>query len=364
MSKVPPFPRGRGATINIAGRFERDQREVLVKEWISAGDSDDAPARQIATQVTIENAQTIISRNDSPDLPFVTSINPYRGCEHGCIYCYARPSHAYLGLSPGIDFESRLFAKTNAATLLRSELSARGYTPSVINLGANTDGYQPVERTYKLSRAILEVLREARHPVAIITKNALVERDLDLLVDLARDHLVHVTISVTTLDAHLAGAMEPRASAPQRRIAAVRTLAAAGVPVAINIAPIVPFLTDHEIEAIVAAGAEAGATSVGYTMLRLPWEVKDLFRQWLTAHFPDKAAHVMARQMEMRGGKDNDSRFGHRMHGQGIIADVIRQRFHRAARRAGIATQGREPIQRLRTDLFRPPGDGRQGELW
>jgi DNA repair photolyase len=358
--------RGRGATIAIQGRFDRDAREVIDDGWADTTENADGyEARQIKTLVHDEEAKSIISKNDSPDIPFEYSINPYRGCEHGCVYCYARPSHAYVGLSPGIDFETRLFAKVNAAPRLRAELSARGYQPKVINIGANTDGYQPIEKTYRLTRGLLEVLGEARHPVAIITKNAMVERDIDILGPMAAAGLAHVTLSVTTLDSHLAAKLEPRASAPARRLAAIRRLRDAGIPVAINIAPIIPFLTDAEIERIMAAGADAGATSVGYTVLRLPWEVKDIFRNWLARHFPNKAEHVMSRQREMRGGRDNESRFGARMHAEGVVADVIRERFRKAAKRHGIATYGRDPIMSLRTDLFRPPAsDQRQGVLF
>jgi len=349
--------RGRGATGNPEGRFESERREAADDGWFPA--SADDPSRP-RTTVTIERAKTVISRHDSPDLNFTQSVNPYRGCEHGCIYCYSRPSHAYLGLSPGIDFETRLFAKDDAAGLLRAELARPGYRCEPINIGSNTDGYQPVERSRRITRSILEVLQATLHPVAIVTKSALVERDLDLLAPMAREGLATVVMSVTTLDAGLARRMEPRATAPARRIEAIRRLAAAGVPVGVNVAPIIPFLTDHEVESILESAARAGASWAGWTLVRLPWEVKDLFRAWLGYHVPLKAAHVMARLNEMRGGRDNDPRFGTRMSGEGLLADLLRRRVHVACRRLGLSTRPPE----LARDRFRPPVASGQRRLF
>lgn len=349
--------KGRGAGGNPEGRFETQRREAADDGWFP--DPGDAPARP-KTVVADEPARSIFSRNDSPDLGFSQSVNPYRGCEHGCAYCYARPSHAYLGLSPGLDFETRLFAKPEAARLLRDELARPGYRCEPIHIGSNTDGYQPLERSRRITRSVLEVLRETSHPVCIVTKSALVERDVDLLAPMAKEGLASVTISVTTLDGRLASRMEPRASAPRRRLEAVRRLAAAGVPVGINVAPIIPFLTDHEIERIVEAGAAAGASWAGWSLVRLPWEVKDLFRAWLEEHVPLKAAHVMARLNEMRGGRDNDPRFGSRMTGEGLLADLVRRRVHVARARAGLAS-GPDP---LACDRFRPPCAGGQLDLF
>ena len=345
--------KGRGAGANPEGRFEELRREAVDDGWFP--DADEEPGRP-KTIVTDEAAKSIISRNDSPDLNFSQSVNPYRGCEHGCIYCYSRPSHAYLGLSPGIDFETRLFAKDDAARLLREELARPGYRCETINIGSNTDGYQPIERSRRITRSLLEVLHEASHPVAIITKSALVERDLDLIAPMAREGLAAVAVSVTTLDAGLARRMEPRASAPSRRIDAIRRLAAAGVPVGVNVAPVIPFLTDHEIESILEAAAQAGAGWASWTLVRLPWEVRDLFRAWLERHVPLKATHVMSRLNEMRGGRDNDPRFGTRMSGEGLLSDLLRRRFEAACRRLAVDT--RPP--HLSRDRFRPPSVGGQ----
>ncbi len=349
--------RGRGATANPEGRFENAQREPVEDGWFQAQDDD--PARP-KTVVTIERAKTVLSRHDSPDLNFSQSVNPYRGCEHGCVYCYARPSHAFLGLSPGLDFETRLFAKEGAADLLRAEIARPGYVCEAINIGSNTDGYQPVERERRITRSLIELFHETAHPVGIVTKNALVERDLDLLAPMAAKGLAAVSISVTTLDNGLAHRMEPRASAPRRRLEAVRRLAAAGVPVGVNVAPVIPFLTDHEVESIVEAAAGAGAKWASWTLLRLPWEVKDLFREWLETHAPLKAAHVMSRVHEMRGGKDNDPRFGTRMTGEGLFADLLRRRVEKARREHGLA---RSPPA-LDTTQFVPPAAAGQGRLF
>jgi len=350
--------KGRGATLNPEGRFESLQREVFEDGWEPS--EEDEPGRP-KTTVTVERAKSIISRNDSPDVPFAFSINPYRGCEHGCIYCYARPSHAYLELSPGLDFETRLFAKVNAAELLRAELSKPGYRCESITLGANTDPYQPIERQWQVTRQILEVLAACDHPVAIITKNALVERDLDLLAPMAKKNLAQVYVSVTTLDHEIARRMEPRASAPRRRIEAIRALAEAGVPAGVMVAPIVPFLTDDGIEAVLETAAKAGATRAGYTMMRLPWELKDLFKDWLVQNFPLKAEHVMSRVRQMRKGKENDPNFGTRQKGEGLLAELLQKRFDIACQRLGLNQGRRKPLD---TTRFKPPKIGGQLDLF
>jgi DNA repair photolyase len=345
---APTRIKGRGAASNPEGRFESIAKTIEDDGW----HRDDEPAPRPDTVVTEERARSIISRNDSPDIHFEQSINPYRGCEHGCIYCYARPSHSYLNLSAGIDFETKLFAKTNAAELLRKELAKPGYVCSPINLGANTDPYQPIERRYRITRAILEVLAEHRHPCTIITKNALIERDLDLLVPMARANLVHAFVSVTSLDNKLASTLEPRASAPHRRLQTVATLNEAGVPCGVMVAPIIPMVTDRYLEGIIERAAAGGAKGAGYTVLRLPYELKDLFREWLDLHVPERAEHVMSLIRQMRGGRDNDPRFGSRMRGEGEFAELIRQRFALACRRYGI-TRGRDIV--LDTAHFAPP---------
>ncbi len=358
-TSLPPI-RGRGAPLNReSSRFNLPVRETD-GEWLdqrSAIDDDQPPLR---TTVTIEHPRSIISRNTSPDLPFDQSINAYRGCEHGCIYCYARPTHAWLDLSPGLDFESRLFAKPDAAKLLRATLRKPGYVPQVIALGTNTDPYQPIETNYRITRSILEVCLEARNPVSITTKSDRVLGDLDLLAEMARHDLVAIAVSVTTVDGAMARTLEPRAATPRKRLAAIRVLAQAGVPVHINVSPVIPAITDHEIEALVAAGAEAGALSASYIPVRLPHEVAPLFRAWLDAHFPDRAAKVMAIIQQMRGGRDNDPDFGSRMRGTGPWADLIRTRFRLAVKRAGL----NQHKWLLDTASFRPPADGMQGELF
>ena len=348
--------KGRGATLQIEGRFESLAREIVDDGW-STADEELPPFR---TTVTEEHAKSIISHNESPDLPFSQSINAYRGCEHGCIYCYARPSHAYVNLSPGLDFESKLFAKPDAAKLLRAELAKPSYQCSPIALGSNTDPYQPIEREWKITRQILEVLAEYKHPVSIVTKSALVERDLDLLTQLSRDHLVRVFVSVTTLDAELARKMEPRAASPRRRLQAVKALNDAGVPCGVMVAPVIPFLTDAELEHILQAAQEHGALSAGYVLLRLPYEVKDLFKDWLTVHYPLKAEHVMSRLREMRGGRENDPEFGSRFRGQGLFADLLKQRFRKACERLGLNLENRS----LNTGLFKPPSRDGQMDLF
>ena len=357
---------GRGATLNLEGRYEAWRREGEDDGWyLETEEAGDATRPQ--TVVTEETAKSIISRNASPDIPFSLSVNPYRGCEHGCVYCFARPSHAYLGLSPGLDFETRIFAKTNAAALLREELSRPGYRCEPISLGINTDAYQPAEKRYRITRALLEVMTEARQPVALITKSALIERDLDLLVPLARQNLVHVAISLTTLQHDLSRYLEPRTVAPTRRLQTIETLAKAGVPVTAMVAPVIPVLTDHELETVLKAAAEAGATRAGYVLLRLPWELKPLFRDWLHRRFPLKADHVMSRLVEMRSGRENDPRFGSRMTGEGLFAAVLKQRFANACRRLGLnrpGPEGRAGSSRLDITRFRPPSRAGQGELF
>ena len=353
---LPPL-KGRGAPANaVPQRFGLAAREAD-RDWLDAREDEDGGAPPLRTEVTIEHPRSIIARNTSPDIPFDRSINPYRGCEHGCVYCYARPSHAYLDLSPGLDFESRLFAKPDAAALLRAELSKKGYTPAPIAFGTNTDPWQPIESQWRITRACLEVLEECNHPLTITTKSDRVLRDLDIVARMAAKRLVAVAISVTSLDSGVHRTLEPRAPRPEKRLAALAALAEAGVPTHLSIAPIIPAITDHELEAIVLAGAEAGATTATYIPLRLPHEVAPLFRAWLEAHYPERAAKVMAQVQAIRGGRDNDPRFGHRMKGEGVWADLIRTRFRIACERAGLNKQRAE----LRTDLFRPPSGSQMG---
>jgi DNA repair photolyase len=356
--------KGRGSGINLEGRFESETREAFDDGW---GQPDDEP-RALKTQVTDERAKTIIARNDSPDIPFSQSINPYAGCEHGCPYCYARPGHAFRNLSPGIDFETRIFAKINAPELLRSELSKRGYCCELIALGSNTDPYQPAEKSLRITRGILEVCAEFNQPVAIVTKNALVERDIDILAPMAAKRLAEVFVSVTTLDAGLARRMEPRCSAPARRLEAVQALARSGIPAGVMVAPVIPFLNDHEIEAIIDAAKAHGAKRAAYILMRLPFEVKALFREWLERNYPLKAAHVMSRVHAMRGGRDNDPQFGSRMTGEGEFAELLKQRFAVACKRAGLNQARRGQGVAADKSLFRvpreaPPED-RQGSLF
>ncbi len=328
--------RGRGAPTNIEGRFERHKHVRWDDGWESLGTLEG-----LRTTVTIENPRKIITRNKSPDIPFDRSINPYRGCEHGCIYCFARPTHAYLGLSPGLDFESRLFAKPDAHKLLERELRAPGYRVATIAMGTNTDPYQPIEKEWRITRRILQVLDRFENPVAIVTKSALITRDLDILKRMAaRDH-VSVFLSVTTLDRRLARIMEPRAATPARRLETISALAAAGIPTGVMIAPVIPAINDAEIEAILAAARDAGADRAGYIPLRLPLEVRDLFRAWLDEHFPDRKERVMSIVRDMRGGRENDPRFGSRMRGQGPHADLLRRRFRVACDRRGLNANGR-----------------------
>lgn len=338
--------RGRGAVSNLSGRYENLARFVEDDGW---GSSEELPP--LKTEVTEERARKIITTNDSPDLSFDRSINPYRGCEHGCIYCFARPTHAYMGLSPGLDFETRLFAKPDAAALLERELAAKGYEPRTIAMGTNTDPYQPIERQRRITRSVLEVLERTGHPLGLVTKSALVTRDIDILARMAARGLVKVALSVTTLDPKLARAMEPRAATPRRRLDAVRQLAEAGIPVTVLVAPIIPAINDMEIERILEAARQAGAREAGYVLLRLPLEISDLFRQWLAEHRPDALEHVFSLVRSTRGGKDYDSRFGLRQTGIGPYAWVVGRRFELAAARLGFNTSK----LKLRTDLFQRP---------
>ena len=349
--------RGRGATINPEGRFETRTHEEYEDGWFQ-----EPPEGRLETIVTEEQVKSIISRNDSPDVPFSQSINPYRGCEHGCVYCYARPSHAYLNLSPGLDFETRLFAKVNAAEVLREELSRPGYRCELIALGANTDPYQPIERGYRITRSVIEVLHACNHPLGIVTKNALVERDIDLLAAMAGRNLAEVFVSINNLDNDIARRLEPRCSAPARRLEAVRRLAAAGIPVGVLVAPTIPFLTDDQLERVLEAARDAGARRASYVLLRLPYEIKDLFRAWLEHHYPLKAAHVMSRVHAMRGGRDNDPNFGSRMRGAGEFAELLARRFRIACRRLGLNRE--ERYAGMDTSQFRRPDPGGQLALF
>ncbi len=357
-SRTQPAPqvhKGRGAVSNLQGRHEVMDREQFDDGW----DRGDDEPRLFKTTVTDEIAKTILTRNTSPDIPFNVSLNPYRGCEHGCIYCFARPSHSYLGLSPGLDFESRLVAKVNAAAVLRQELAKPGYVPEAIALGVNTDAYQPCERGLKITRGVLEVLHECDHPVGLITKSSLIERDIDLLSAMAAKRLASAAITITTLDSDIARTLEPRAAAPARRLRTIRTLAEAGIPVGVSIAPIIPFITEPDIERVIEAACDAGAVHVNYIVLRLPWEVNALFQQWLEAHFPDRAQRVMNRIRDMRGGKEYVAEFGARMRGEGVWADLIRQRVEKTVRRMGLVQPGLEQrmlrFRQLDTSQFRRP---------
>lgn len=347
--------RGRGAAINLSGRFEPVSRELEDDGWNSL---EELPA--FKTEVQIEKPRSIISRNDSPDLAFDRSVNPYRGCEHGCIYCFARPTHAYMGLSPGLDFEARLFAKPDAAKLLERELAKPGYKVRPIAIGTNTDPYQPIEKEWRIMRQILEVLKAADHPVMIVTKSAMVMRDIDILAPMAEKGLARVGLSVTTLDRKLARSMEPRASTPSKRLEAIKALSGAGIPATVMMAPVIPALNDHEIERVLDSGKTAGATNASYVLLRLPLEVSPLFRDWLLRSYPDRYRHVMSLVRSMRGGKDYDAEFGKRMKGAGPYAWQIGRRFELAAKRLELNVVKRP----LNCDLFVPPlGTGVQLSL-
>ncbi|HET8871420.1 MAG TPA: PA0069 family radical SAM protein [Aquabacterium sp.] len=335
--------KGRGTATRILHRFHARERQTEDDGWphdAEQGDPDSRLAPQ--TEVTPEEARSILSRNDSPDIPFTWSINPYRGCEHGCIYCYARPTHGYLNLSPGLDFETRLIAKVNAASLLERELTRKGHVCTPINIGSATDPYQPIEREWGLTRSVLQILDRCCHPFTIVTKSSGVERDLDILTRAAQRRQTYVMISITTLDAALSRKLEPRAAAPHRRLETVRRLADAGVPVGVNVAPVIPFLNEPEIERIVEAAAQAGASNIHYTVVRLPWEVKPLFEEWLQHHVPDKAQRIMARICEIRGGKAYDADYRLRMRGEGVWAELIAQRVRKAAQRCGVPRSGIE----------------------
>jgi DNA repair photolyase len=349
--------KGRGATSNPEGRFETWQRDSDDDGWFQ--DPGDEPSKP-KTVISIEHAKSVISRHNSPDVGLAQSINPYRGCSNGCSYCFSRPSHGYLGLSPGLDFETRLFAKVNAAERLREEISKPGYRCQVLTIGVNTDAYQTIERDYKITRSILEVAYETNHPVSLITKCALIERDLDILAPMAAKRLAEVTFSITTLDHEISRRMEPRTSAPARRLEAVRRLSQAGIPVSVNVAPVIPFLTDSELEPILEAAAKAGATGAAYILVRLPWEVRPIFKEWLEKHFPLKAEHVMSRIREMRDGRENDPEFHSRMVGKGTLADLLSQRFQKAIKRFGLDMLAHD----LDTSLFRPPSPAGQKSLF
>ena len=341
----------------MQGRFESVAREVFDDGWTP----EEADQRQLKTMVTIERARSIVSRNDSPDVGFSQSINPYRGCEHGCIYCFARPSHSYLELSPGLDFETKLFAKTNAAERLREELAKPSYKPSPIALGVNTDSYQPIDRKYGITRQILEVLAECDHPVTLITKSALIERDIDILAPMAKKNLVRTTISLGTLDREIARKLEPRAASPQRRVDVIRKLNASGVPCGVMVAALVPGLNDKTMEHVLEAAAAAGAKDAAYVILRLPHELKDVFKEWLAEHYPDRAEHVMSIVRQMRGGRENDPNFGTRMTGTGNYAELMQKRFEIACRRYGLNLR-EDPD--LDCTLFRPPSPAGQLKLF
>jgi DNA repair photolyase len=353
MSKscYPDFVEGRGAPVNTTPTRFNLQERVAEGDWLDARTEIDGAPAPLKTTVTVERPETILARNNSPDIPFDKSVNPYRGCEHGCIYCYARPSHAFHDLSPGLDFESRLFAKPDAAKLLRAELAKKGHVPTPIAFGTNTDCYQPIETKWRIMRGCLEVLAECEHPITITTKSDRILRDLDILAPMASKGLVAVAVSITMLDASLHRKLEPRAPRPEKRLEALRELAKAGVPVHVNVAPVIPAVNDHEIEAILSAAADAGAKSASWIPVRLPHEVSPIFQQWLDAHFPDRANKVMSIIRQIREGKDNDPGFFTRMRGCGPWADLIRTRFQIAVRKNGLVGHKWQ----LRSDLFVPP---------
>jgi DNA repair photolyase len=351
--------KGRGTSTHLAHRFSKEERAVFDDGWGTLDEGQAEDHEPLATQITFEDAKSAIATNDSPDIYFDYSVNPYRGCEHGCVYCYARPSHSYLNLSPGLDFETRLIAKRNIADVLRQDLNRKSYVPKMINIGSATDCYQPVERELRLTRQLIEVMREARQPMALVTKSSGVERDIDLLAPMARDKLAAVYITITTLDVDVTRKLEPRAAAPHRRLRTIRTLVEAGIPVGVSLAPHIPFVTE-DMEQVLEAAWEAGARSAFYHVVRLPWEVAPLFHQWLEVHYPQRAGRIMARIQEMRGGKDYDADFATRMKGSGLWAELIRQRFEKASKRMG--------FNRVRTELdvsgFRPPGLNGQSSLF
>ena len=355
--------KGRGTVWAIEHRFSGDQRESFDDGW---GTLEQAAQEELVappTQIIEERVKSILSGNESPDIGFDLSINPYRGCEHGCIYCFARPTHSYLNLSPGLDFETKVIAKVNAAERLRETLASARYEPLSLNIGSVTDAYQPAERRLRITRSVIEVLSECRHPFSVITKSAGIERDIDLIAPMAGARMAAVYVSITTLDGGLARILEPRAASPERRLKTIATLTKAGIPVGVSVSPVIPFINEPEIERVLEAAAQAGATRAFSIVLRLPWEVNPLFQQWLEQHFPERAKRVMARVRDMRGGRDNDARFGSRMTGQGLWADLIRQRFRKAVHRLGLDNQ------RIELDLSQfqkpaRPGDSRQQSLF
>ena len=353
--------KGRGMATSIAHRFSRDERGAFDDGWgtLEEGAAESADGLPLQTQVTFEDAKSAITYNDSPDVHFDHGLNPYRGCEHGCVYCYARPSHSYLGLSPGLDFETKIIAKRNLAEVLARELQARSYVPKQIALGTVTDGYQPIERDLKITRSVIEVLHRCHHPVAIVTKGSGVERDLDLLAPMAARRLACVYVTITSLDGALTRKLEPRAAAPHRRLRSIRALADAGVPVGVSVAPQIPFIND-DMEQVLAAAWEAGARTAFYTVLRLPWELNPLFQEWLGLHYPQRAARVMARVRDMRGGKDYDADFATRMKGSGLWADLVKQRFEKTSAKLGFNRE------RVAHDFsqFRPALLAGQGDLF
>lgn len=351
--------KGRGAATRLAHRFERDARDAFDDGWQTWDEALQGEAPRPQTEVRWEDVRSVIVANDSPDIYFDYSINPYRGCEHGCSYCYARPTHSYLGLSPGLDFETVIIAKRNIASVLRSELARASYRPQLLNIGSATDCYQPVERELHLTRSVIEVLRDARHPFSLLTKSSGVERDLDLIAPMAQEKLAAVYVTITTLDGELARKLEPRAASPLRRLRTIRTLADAGVPVGVSVAPQIPFINE-DMEQVLAAATDAGARCAFYTVLRLPWELNELFQQWLSVHYPQRAARVMARISEMRGGNAYNSDFATRMKGSGLWAELIHQRFHKACARLKLNQE------RVELDLtqFRPGLAAGQGALF
>jgi DNA repair photolyase len=365
-SAVPDPLKGRGTPWAIAHRYSQQTSESFDDGWGTLDQEATLEHVPPATQVIEEHVKSILSSNDSPDVHFDLSVNPYRGCEHGCVYCFARPTHSYLNMSPGLDFETKIIAKVNAADRLRQALASRGYEPSMLNIGSATDAYQPVERGLGITRSLIALLAECSHPFSMVTKSSGIERDLDLVAPMAARGLAAVYVSITSLDPGLARILEPRAAAPHRRLRTVQALAKAGVPVGVSVSPVIPFINEPELERILEAAAEAGATSAFSIVLRLPWEVNPIFQQWLQAHFPERAARVMARVREMRGGKDYDARFGARMKGEGVWAQLLRQRFDKAVARLGLNRT------RIELDLtqFRPPAvvkskkDSPQAELF
>ena len=351
--------KGRGSATRIAHRFEKDTRDAYDDGWGTLQETTAGESARLQTEVIFEDARSAISSNDSPDIFFDYGLNPYRGCEHGCVYCYARPTHSYLNLSPGLDFETKIIAKRNIVEVLRTDLAKRRYVPKLLNIGSATDCYQPVERELRLTRGVIKVLQQVRHPFSLVTKSSGVERDLDLLAPMAADRLAAVYVTITTLDAELARKLEPRAAAPHRRLRTIRALADAGVPVGVSVAPQIPFVND-DMEQVLQAARDAGASTAFYTVVRLPWEVAPIFKEWLELHYPQRAARIMARIHEMRGGKDYEADFATRMKGHGLWADLIRQRFEKTCHRLGLNRQRTE----LDLSQFSPPGAKSQGSLF